>query len=71
MLFLRSFATTLLLLATAAGALDDAWIRGFPGELERVLERNEATIDDLHVDEEGVFWVKHSRASRTGPTASC
>lgn len=48
-------------------ALIDAWIQGFPGELERVLEKTEPTIDDLHVDDRGVLWVKHSRSGDDRP----
>ncbi len=48
-------------------ALVDAWLTGFPGEMERELETTEPAITEMHVDDEGILWVLHSRSGKDQP----
>jgi hypothetical protein len=48
-------------------ALIDAWTTGFPGEVIKNIEENEPTIVDMHVDDEGILWVLHSRSGEDQP----
>jgi 6-bladed beta-propeller len=48
-------------------ALVDAWTEGFPGEMIRDLETIEPSIVDMHVDDDGILWVQHSRSGRDQP----
>jgi len=48
-------------------ALIEAWLQGFPGEMERDIEDTEPAITDLHVDDRNVLWVQHSRSGREQP----
>ncbi len=48
-------------------ALIDAWTTGFPGEVIKEVEEYEPAIVDLHVDDDGVLWVLHSRSGEDQP----
>ena len=48
-------------------ALVDAWMTGFPGEMERHLDAHEPPIIEMHVDGHGVLWVLNSRSGSDQP----
>jgi hypothetical protein len=48
-------------------ALIDAWFEGFPGEVGRDLDSYEPPLNELHVDDNEVLWVMHSRSGKDQP----
>jgi len=48
-------------------ALVDAWFEGFPGEVGRDLDSHEPPLSEMHVDDNGVLWVMHSRSGKDQP----
>jgi hypothetical protein len=48
-------------------ALVDAWVADFPGEIPRELDEIEPAVTEMHVDDEGVLWVQHSRSGMDQP----
>lgn len=48
-------------------AVFDVWASRNPAGLETHVEEIAATITDLHVTDDNLLWVEHSRSAETGP----
>jgi len=48
-------------------ALIDAWFEGFTGEVGRELDSHEPPLSEMHVDDNDLLWVMHSRSGKNQP----